>query len=1177
MMRTQGVKASQNSSNKLFAWIALLSLAFSFVPTPSVDAGAIITDLNSTDTNTVATHLIGSGVTLNTVSHTGDAQQIGTASFTDGDDVYGIPNGIILSSGNVAHIAGPNELNNTSSNLGQPGDSDLAMLSGVASFDASILNVGFTPTTAVMQVDYVFGSDEYSEYANSSVNDTMAFFVNGVNCSQTPQGTAVSINTINAGNPIGTNPQNADLFNDNSLGSNNYNTEMDGFTDVLTCVAPLQPNQVNTLKVAIGDGGDAIYDSWLVLQGGSLSALDDTDSDGDGTPDTVEDIQGTDPNDNTDSLDNDTDGHPDFVENGSGSDPIDPNSVPQDDADGDGVPDYVEVVQGTNPGDPSDYLDTDGDLVPDYIESVEDTETSSNASYADDDLDTIPDYVEEQITGTDPTLADSDDDGENDADEIGADVYNPLNTDNDSLIDALDSEILDTDGDGTLDEMDDDNIDPCIPDIDAGSCDQDDDGLTNDQEDIANTDKLNPDTDNDTILDGDEISQNSNPLDVCDPDSSADSCDTDGDSILNGNEDTLGTDKSLADTDGDGEDDGAEIADVNDPQDADLDGIIDALESSIVDTDNDSVFDEADPANDDPCIPQITAGMCDQDNDGLTNDQEDTLGTDKSLADTDGDGEDDGAEIADVNNPQDADLDGIIDALESSIVDTDNDSVFDEADPNNADPCTPDPQTGECDLDQDGLSNELEAQLGTDITNPDSDGDGIDDQTEVGLDIENPSDEDQDGIIDALDSSLLDSDGDQVNDQQDGDNNNNCIPNLDTDSCDQDGDGMSNQVEDKVGTDRSLADTDGDGKDDGAEVGSDTDNPLDADLDGIIDALDSAVEDSDNDGEFDEEDASNSDPCSPDVNAGACDQDNDGLTNDEEDALGLNKLLADTDNDGLEDGMEIDQGTNPNLSDTDNDGLEDGEEAQIGSNPLSEDTDSDGISDEQEILNNSNPMSEDDDNDGVPTQVEINAPNNGDNNSDGIPDYTQINVTSKPSEVSGGYTSLVSSGGCDVIDNIQYMAEESLSKEDPVHDYLAGLHDFEVSCSVPGGTAQITVVWDREYDVSNWQYFKFDPRDETYSDISNRVTFSTIEVDGITKTTSSYQVVDGGPLDIDGEVNSKIIDPAGPTVMTIIDGPENLIRSGGASYVSQLLFFLGVMSAVLALVLNSGTVSFIED
>jgi chitodextrinase len=100
------------------------------------------------------------------------------------------------------------------------------------------------------------------------------------------------------------------------------------------------------------------------------------------------------------------------------------------------------------------------------------------------------------------------------------------------------------------------------------------------------------------------------------------------------------------------------------------------------------------------------------------------------------------------------------------------------------------------DLDHDGLLNALEDALGTNKTNPDSDGDSINDyiETEGGT----PIDTDQDGIIDANDP---DDDGDQIPtilEVTDGnlfgqDVDADGIPNyLDTDS---DGDGLLDQEE----------------------------------------------------------------------------------------------------------------------------------------------------------------------------------------------------------------------------------------------------------------------------------------------------------------------------------------------------------------------------------------------
>lgn len=87
------------------------------------------------------------------------------------------------------------------------------------------------------------------------------------------------------------------------------------------------------------------------------------------------------------------------------------------------------------------------------------------------------------------------------------------------------------------------------------------------------------------------------------------------------------------------------------------------------------------------------------------------------------------------------------------------------------------------DDDLDGLVTGQEVVLGTDPNNPDTDGDGIEDGVEAGTDLNNPLDEDNDGIVDALDSNILDTDDDGVNDQQDPANDNPCIPDNSSVDC----------------------------------------------------------------------------------------------------------------------------------------------------------------------------------------------------------------------------------------------------------------------------------------------------------------------------------------------------------------------------------------------------------
>lgn len=77
------------------------------------------------------------------------------------------------------------------------------------------------------------------------------------------------------------------------------------------------------------------------------------------------------------------------------------------------------------------------------------------------------------------------------------------------------------------------------------------------------------------------------------------------------------------------------------------------------------------------------------------------------------------------------------------------------------------PDSTDKDDDGDGLTDAEEAVLGTDPLKADTDGDGKNDKTEVGPDITKPNDTDNDGKIDALESSIKDSDSDGTMDEQD--------------------------------------------------------------------------------------------------------------------------------------------------------------------------------------------------------------------------------------------------------------------------------------------------------------------------------------------------------------------------------------------------------------------------
>jgi hypothetical protein len=270
------------SAHRSFVKVAAVAAVFvaSVVAAPAADAvtGLQVQSLSNTLTPTdLASMLGGLGVTISNVQYTGADGAAGTFSGggTGDGSIIGFDQGVVLSSGSVSDVVGPNQYGNTTTNNEQPGDAGLdGLLVGQSSQDAAVLSFDFVANASSISFRYVFASEEYNEYVNSSYNDVFGFFVNGstlgADCA-TVDGQPVSINTINGGNPIGTNASHPELYRNNSPAT--IDTEMDGLTTVLLCQATVIPNQTTTMKLAIGDVSDPLYDSNVFIEAGSLTTI----------------------------------------------------------------------------------------------------------------------------------------------------------------------------------------------------------------------------------------------------------------------------------------------------------------------------------------------------------------------------------------------------------------------------------------------------------------------------------------------------------------------------------------------------------------------------------------------------------------------------------------------------------------------------------------------------------------------------------------------------------------------------------------------------------------------------------------------------------------------------------------------------------------------------------------
>ncbi len=219
----------------------------------------------------MAETIFGDGVTVVSATYSGDSRASGT--YSNGDsvspDVTPSDSGVILSTGQASQFTNSsgayNQDSNQSSNMSGPdtveGASDITSAS---TYDAAVLEASFTvadPSATTMTMQFVFSSEEYPEYTSSVYQDFVGVWVND-------EYIPMEIGNINPGTV--NDGSNESLFIDNT--GSTYNTEMDGFTATMTLTFPIDPNSVNTVRIAIADVADSSYDSNLLIAADSLQS-----------------------------------------------------------------------------------------------------------------------------------------------------------------------------------------------------------------------------------------------------------------------------------------------------------------------------------------------------------------------------------------------------------------------------------------------------------------------------------------------------------------------------------------------------------------------------------------------------------------------------------------------------------------------------------------------------------------------------------------------------------------------------------------------------------------------------------------------------------------------------------------------------------------------------------------
>jgi len=254
-------------------------------------------------------------------TNTPNSDNRGLGYFSRGTSNFEMESGLVLSTGGLVSIEGPNSSSMGIENaIDDPNavvplsDPDLVAIVGSTQTNYTSLEFDFVPTSSVIQFRYVFASEEYLNFVAQIYNDVFGFFISGpgidggnvftnnaVNIATLPNGGGeVSIDNVNWGQvPYnnhncatstgpGTSIKNPDYyinipgdisafgsgcpFSDDPVKQSLYRSmEFNGRTVVLTATTPvLQTCETYHIKLAVGNVMDNAYQSGVFLEAKSF-------------------------------------------------------------------------------------------------------------------------------------------------------------------------------------------------------------------------------------------------------------------------------------------------------------------------------------------------------------------------------------------------------------------------------------------------------------------------------------------------------------------------------------------------------------------------------------------------------------------------------------------------------------------------------------------------------------------------------------------------------------------------------------------------------------------------------------------------------------------------------------------------------------------------------------------
>ncbi|MEY8849292.1 choice-of-anchor L domain-containing protein [Psychroserpens sp. XS_ASV72] len=266
-----------------------LILAICFITCLSLDAQNIQVDSQTFSAQQLIEDIL---IDSNCIENVSVTNVVG-GDFNNSDQSYGyfdatgtsfpFQSGIVLSTGRLGNVPGPNTSLSDDNAPDWIGDNDLEIaLNESNTLNATIIEFDFTSVATQISFRYIFASEEYQENNPNTCefSDLFGFLIRPINeqeytnialvpDTQTP----VKVTTVHPEIPNGCEAQNEFYFEswNNSSAPINFN----GQTKVLTATADVVPNQTYHVKLVIADEQNFRYDSAVFLEANSFQLSTD--------------------------------------------------------------------------------------------------------------------------------------------------------------------------------------------------------------------------------------------------------------------------------------------------------------------------------------------------------------------------------------------------------------------------------------------------------------------------------------------------------------------------------------------------------------------------------------------------------------------------------------------------------------------------------------------------------------------------------------------------------------------------------------------------------------------------------------------------------------------------------------------------------------------------------------